>query len=112
MQVVNFSDYGSRQALDRAFGTRWLYVGPEQRRYGLRGSRLDNPYLVSSYGRAEAIELYRAWLWEKIQSGDPMILAALNSLTDDTVLVCWCKPKICHADVIVKAWEWLQKGNE
>ena len=40
-----------------------------------------------------------------------MILADLEQLTDGTVLVCWCKPKIRHADVIVKAGEWLQKGK-
>ena len=112
MQVVNFKDYGCRQALDEAFGNRWVYVGRENRRYALRASRLANLYSVGTYGRTDAIDLYRWWLWDKIDGGDPMLIVDLNSLTDDTVLVCWCKPKICHADVIVRAWEWMQKGND
>ncbi len=38
---------------------------------------------------------------------DPAIVAAIKALPEDAVLGCWCRPKACHCDVIVKLWrEW------
>ena len=80
-----------------------------------RATRWGNPYthredvyqkgyttLVAS--REEAIEAYRNFLWREIKQYPDTIkeLAAL----DGKVLGCWCKPKACHGDVLVRAARW------
>lgn len=80
-----------------------------------RGSALGNPYthlrgntsadfLVST--REEAIAGYKDWLIEKIANRDPDVCNALNRILlaakqeKDVELICFCKPKACHGDVI------------
>jgi hypothetical protein len=56
--------------------------------------------------REEAIERYKDWLLNKIESGDTNALMALAHIK--TVLqkhgyvnlVCYCKPQSCHGDII------------
>ena len=64
--------------------------------------RIANPALV--------LDLYRRWLWRRIQAGDRAILEALHQITVDAHLVCSCVRKdgsgACHAKVIVHAWRW------
>ena len=53
-----------------------------------RKSRWGNPFRLGRDGdRAEVIERYRAWLWQRIESGDVPLadLAALNGKQ----LACW-----------------------
>lgn len=77
----------------------WTYVG--------RGTPLGNPFTVQEHGQ-NALELYRRWLWDKIRGSDPQVLSALADIREDTNLVCSCAPRPCHADVICRAWAWLQ----
>lgn len=51
-------------------------------------------YVVGS--REEAIEAYEVWLLRQ-----PELLEQLRELTGKT-LGCWCHPKSCHGDVLVK----------
>ena len=70
-----------------------------------RRTRWGNPFLIGRHGgREEVIERFRAWLWNKLQSGEiPLAqLAALNGKK----LACWCHPQPCHGDVLVKAAGW------
>ena len=46
--------------------------------------------------REEAIEKYAEWIVQQ-----PELMKALPELIDKT-LGCWCKPKSCHGDVLVK----------
>jgi hypothetical protein len=108
MQVVNFKMYGSKAVLDENFGD-WTYVGRENKHYGLQESPLANPYCEGSGGREKCIQQFRAYLWWKIQKHDQAIMNALKSLDEDSVLVCWCAPKPCHAEVIAKAWAYCKK---
>lgn len=55
-----------------------------------------------------SIECYRKWLWQRIKGRDPAIMRALRALKPDDLLGCWCAPKACHCDVIIKAWEWCR----
>jgi hypothetical protein len=48
--VVNFKQYGSVGALDRAPGPRWLYIGRLNPRAGLARSPLANPFKVKDFG--------------------------------------------------------------
>ena len=85
-----------------------VYVG--------RGSALGNPYtgtkplastkaMFQAGSREESIELYESWIREKIRTKDKAVCKALNeiylrSVRGSVNLVCFCKPKACHADVI------------
>jgi len=81
----------------------WMYIG--------RGTPLGNPFTVREHGDA-ALELYRRWLWDKIRSNDEDVLCALRRITRSHTLVCSCKPRPCHGDIVVRAWEWLQTSRE
>ena len=68
-----------------------------------RPSLWGNPYssknrtvFGSSGGTAEAIQSYEEYL-----ESSPKLLEALKELKGKR-LGCWCKPKSCHGDVIVK----------
>ena len=100
MRVIN---------LNTSSETGYIYIGRAVPEYGLEASALGNPYTLEDFSRAEAIEKYRDWLWEKIESGDKGVLAALNELSEESVLACWCKPEACHGDVVMAAWERLQE---
>ena len=93
MQVINFNDYRSKAALDQAFGDEWVYIGRAVPEHGFRQSPLGNPFTVEEYSRGEAVNLYRSWLWERIREKDRTVLSTLSRLKDESVLVCWCKPK-------------------
>lgn len=51
-------------------------------------------FLVSS--REEAVAEYRRWIRTQ-----PLLVASLGELVGHR-LVCWCKPKLCHGDVLVE----------
>ena len=88
------------------------YSGPGQ--YVGRPSVLGNPFpMHTESSRTEVIEKYRKWLWAKIKRNNARVMAELNRLqaiadNGDLVLVCWCAPLPCHADVIKKCIEWMQ----
>lgn len=66
-----------------------IYIG--------RRSKWGNPYVVNEDGtREEVIDKY-----EKYVRDQPNLMAALPELKGK-VLGCWCAPKSCHGDVLVK----------
>ncbi|NEQ13056.1 MAG: DUF4326 domain-containing protein [Moorea sp. SIO3E2] len=77
-----------------------------------RPSVLGNPYKVKASSRDEVIQLYRKWLWGRIQANDAAVIAELKRikklvLSDKQVnLVCWCTPKPCHGEIVKKCIEW------
>jgi hypothetical protein len=77
----------------------WRYIG--------RGTPLGNPFTVDDHG-PEALELYRRWLWSKIVGRDASVLKELASIQPEEHLVCSCKPRPCHGDVVVRAWIWAK----
>lgn len=106
MKVVNFKDYGSVEKLNEVFGHHWLYVGRANRYAGLSASPLANPFKVVHGKRGETLNQYRRWLWQQMKQEE--VLNVLRSISEETILVCWCKPAACHGDVIIKAVEWLK----
>lgn len=121
-EVVNFKQYGSVTALNRAFGDEWVYIGRANSQAGLAASPLANPYKVRAFGelsradyggqRGATLADYRRWLWARIQAGDTAVLAALRGITAESALVCWCKPGPCHGDVVKAAAEWLRAHED
>lgn len=78
----------------------WRYIG--------RRTPLGNPFTVAEHGD-HALDLYRRWLWEKIQARDPEVLRELAAIAPGEHLVCSCKPRPCHGDVVVRAWAWVRE---
>ena len=72
---------------------------------------LGNPYHHRRFADpALVLDLYRRWLWSRIQAGDRAVLEALHQLSGESHLVCSCIRKdgsgACHAKVIAQAWRW------
>jgi len=66
-----------------------IYIG--------RPSKWGNPFVVGRDGaRGECIELYELWVRE-----NEALMAALGEL-HGKVLGCWCAPRTCHGDVLVR----------
>jgi len=64
---------------------------------GRPSSKWKNPYLIGKDGsRKEVIEKYRKYLLS-----NKKLLNDLHEL-EGKILGCWCKPKPCHGDVLVK----------
>ncbi len=62
-----------------------------------RPSKWGNPFVVGRDGaRGECIELYELWVRENEE-----LMAALGELRG-LVLGCWCAPRACHGDVLVR----------
>ena len=86
-----------------------VYVG--------RPSTLGNPFAIGRDGsRAEVIEKYRAWLWQKMQEKGAVLnelyrLLGLGAVHGALNLECWCAPKPCHAEVIKRAMEFIDRTD-
>jgi len=76
-----------------------------------RGSRFGNPFMIGKDGnREEVILLYeeyiRKLIEEKIEGkNNPKLPNAIYDLPEDAILGCYCKPKNCHGDIIIKIWK-------
>lgn len=113
-QVVNFKQYGSKEALDKAFGDRWTYIGRGNRHAGMVQSPLANPFKVSDFGGRRGVTLpyYRRWLWDRIKADDTAVIEALRAIDKTSILVCWCAPSPCHGKVVKVAAAWLHSQIE
>lgn len=71
-----------------------------------RPSPLGNPFRIDRFHtRAEVIQDYREWLFEKLLDRDAVVIAELRRLhsiaqNKELILTCWCAPLPCHADAI------------
>jgi hypothetical protein len=66
-----------------------IYIG--------RGSKWGNPFKIGIDGdRKEVIEKYKHWIRTQ-----PQLLADLYELKG-RALGCFCKPKICHGNILAK----------
>jgi len=79
-----------------------------------RPTILSNNFRIGIDGnRQQIIEKYRDWLLDAYKS-DPDVQIEISKLLEiaslkKLVLMCWCKPNDCHADVIK---ELLEKLND
>nr|DAH57258.1 MAG TPA: protein of unknown function (DUF4326) [Caudoviricetes sp.] len=58
--------------------------------------------------RSRVIECYRQQLWSQIQQG--IITKEMLLELDSKRLCCYCVPKPCHGEIILKAIQWA-KGD-
>lgn len=87
------------------------YLGDGE--YVGRPSLLGNPFKAGRDGTREEVvnNLYRNWLWRQIKSKslvyDELLRLADVAKNHDLILVCYCFPKLCHANIIKLAIEWI-----
>lgn len=74
--------------------TRVVHVSADHDVYIGRPSKWGNPF--SDGTRAQNIARFEEYL-----RNNPELLSQLEELRGKT-LACWCKPKSCHGDIIVK----------
>lgn len=62
-----------------------------------RPSKWSNPFVIGGDGtREDVIQKYEEWVRQQ-----PHLIAALPELKGK-VLGCWCAPKRCHGEVLLK----------
>lgn len=72
-----------------------VYVG--------RPSKWGNPFVVGRDGvQGECVTLYEDWISEQ-----PELQAAAKMELQGKDLVCWCHPRPCHAEVLLR----IANGN-
>ena len=84
-----------------------VYIGRKLTMGGwnLPQSKWANPFTIKDHGSAEiVVEKYRKYLLDRQD-----LLDSLDELKGKT-LGCWCKPGVCHGDVLVELIE--QKENK
>lgn len=63
-----------------------------------RPSIFGNPFTINVHGnREEVIEQYKKWIVDQ-----PEIIKAAKEQLRGKDLVCFCAPKSCHGDVLIK----------
>lgn len=66
-----------------------VYVG--------RPSVYGNPFKIGEYGREGCIRKY-----EEMLLSSPALMLSVREKLKGKNLMCWCSPKACHADVLMK----------
>jgi len=87
--VATHVDLGAPRAVHCKRERHHVYIG--------RPSKWGNPFVVGRHGtREQVIERYERWLL-----GNDALMAALPELCGK-VLGCWCAPRACHGEVLVR----------
>lgn len=95
----------------RKYDGKGVYIG--------RPSPLGNPFpLMDDRYRDEVISDYRRWLYNCLrvnscmafpemsdQERELLKLKRIHDRKGELTLICWCKPKRCHGDVIKEILE-------
>jgi hypothetical protein len=81
----------------------------------MRPSILGNPFfLVDEAKRDVVIGQYKEYLWAQMRNPDSIVFKTLlkyAQTANDIALLCCCKPKNCHGDVVKAAIEWIRDNK-
>ena len=83
-----------------------VYIGRENKRYGLGMNVFQNPYPIKPPSathpltREESIDLYRDHVLRTI-TRSPYFQKKVAGLKGKT-LACWCAPLACHGDILAE----------
>jgi hypothetical protein len=91
MEVINMKD--APVGWER--NSRYVYIG--RKGYGHDG------YWGNPYGKRETLDDYEKYLVKRLQT-DLEFWERFSTLRNK-ILVCFCKPKRCHGDIIIKYLE-------
>lgn len=74
-----------------------IYIG--------RGSHLGNPYAIGESGdRQQVLKAYELYLNKEVDQKNPITLLKLRELSEQSKLVCYCRPAPCHGEIIERLW--------
>jgi hypothetical protein len=100
-------------------GNGIIYIGGENKKLDLDAHPLANPFLLNNEPEWDSvINQYRQWLFAQIKVNNPKVMNALNILKLAVIkkrpirLACYCHPKPCHGDVIVRCVNWLLEQDK
>jgi hypothetical protein len=90
---------------------RWTYVGRKNLRFGIPASRWGNPYCLGRDGTRENLVMhYKVHIFY-----EPELLGLVHILKGRT-LACWCAPKLCHGEILIRlaeaAFEMKEAGEQ
>lgn len=86
-----------------------VYIGRGGK--GKAQSSFANPFSVQDYGRELCLKKYEEWLKEKLKNKNSPQRVQLETLAEIVMtghnirLVCFCKPKPCHGDILKRILE-------
>lgn len=72
-----------------------------------RPSLLGNPFQIGPAGTREDVIAK----FEMHARSHPEVMSVISRLPADAVLGCWCAPRPCHGDVIMKLWKELHEQS-
>lgn len=82
-----------------------LYIGRANKIYGYPHSDWASPFFIGEDGsRAQVINQYEEYI-----RSIPGLMARIPEL-EGKRLGCWCKPLLCHGDILVKLLKEYKKG--
>ena len=88
-----------------------IYIGRQFVSNGqsLKQSKWANPFKISECdGSAHtAVSKYEEYIRNK-----PELMASIVDELSGKVLYCWCKPNVCHGDVLVKLYKELKSTRQ
>lgn len=86
-----------------------IYIGRGGK--GKAQSPFANPFTVKDYGLKLCLKKYKEWLQEKLKDKNSPQRVQLETLAEMVMnghnirLVCFCKPKPCHGDIVKQILE-------
>ena len=85
-----------------------VYIGRNAAKYAQRGvhdSKWSNPFICSDWDASKADWVVEEMMkiYEKYVRKNVVLMNSLHEL-EGKVLGCWCKPGVCHGDVLVKLY--------
>lgn len=85
------------QAAQQWDDPRYVYIGRENKLYGLPDSKWRNPFRLKHESlRRQVLDDYRKYI-----TGNGWLLMQVDELRGKT-LVCWCAPRACHGHILAE----------
>lgn len=95
-----------------------IYIGRTNKYYNLVNSPLANPFNIGKkFNRETSLFNYKHWLINSYKNKEAPsykeLIRVLNlyKVNRNLNLVCWCKPKACHGDIIKQVLDWMIQNN-
>lgn len=88
--------------------TRFDIISPTDRLYNRRYDHAPTPNNQIVFTSLDPIADYRRWLWRQLNTNLSVVYMLIEDMArmGEGVLLCWCAPNPCHADVIARAIDW------
>ena len=98
MKIINLKGKGKEFWKEVSDNPKYIYIGRNTPFTPFKKSKWHNPFSVKRYGRKKSIEMYEYYILRS------KLLKQLPELKDK-ILCCWCKPELCHGDILIKLKE-------